>query len=338
MENWTKRTLQATLISGGLLMLGTGIASASENVNPDVPASPLDQLLPAPELHGITNKLTAAAGDLQAAPPLQHATTAMDLQHPTQALSSTLSTVGGQRPAPATDAPVSVLYPVPVQLLQHDLAPSAQLDGDLPEHDLHAPLGSELGATALPSLPAIAPASILPVTLPGGAPAEVGLPPVRGTVSTEPLAPSGTRVTGVHTGATPAGVSAPVAPARPAVASGMSAAPAHSDRADTAAGALPLLGGLLPTTTASLPTSTAGTPVRMPSAGGLTALTQLTRLPEVTRLTELARLTRLTQSSPLASGGRYNTAASTSTLNSQGAEAAAAVQNLTKSATALLRK
>jgi hypothetical protein len=42
MQTWARRGLQAALITGGLLMLGTGIASANENVNPDRPASPLD--------------------------------------------------------------------------------------------------------------------------------------------------------------------------------------------------------------------------------------------------------------------------------------------------------
>ncbi|MDT8910485.1 PE-PGRS family protein [Amycolatopsis sp. PS_44_ISF1] len=42
MQTWAKRGLQTALVTGGLLMLGTGIASADENVNPDTPASPLD--------------------------------------------------------------------------------------------------------------------------------------------------------------------------------------------------------------------------------------------------------------------------------------------------------
>jgi hypothetical protein len=42
MQSWAKRGLQTALVTGGLLMLGTGIASADENVNPDTLASPLD--------------------------------------------------------------------------------------------------------------------------------------------------------------------------------------------------------------------------------------------------------------------------------------------------------
>jgi hypothetical protein len=41
MQSWAKRGLQTALVTGGLLMLGTGIASA-DNLNPDKPASPLD--------------------------------------------------------------------------------------------------------------------------------------------------------------------------------------------------------------------------------------------------------------------------------------------------------
>jgi hypothetical protein len=42
MRTWAKRGFQTALVTGGLLMLGTGIASADENVDPDRPASPLD--------------------------------------------------------------------------------------------------------------------------------------------------------------------------------------------------------------------------------------------------------------------------------------------------------
>jgi hypothetical protein len=48
MQTWAKRGLQTALVTGGLLMLGTGIASADENVNPDSPASPLDLNVTAP--------------------------------------------------------------------------------------------------------------------------------------------------------------------------------------------------------------------------------------------------------------------------------------------------
>ncbi|HVV22929.1 MAG TPA: hypothetical protein VHF06_26065 [Pseudonocardiaceae bacterium] len=42
MHTWVRRGLQTALVTGGLLMLGTGIASADENVNPDQPPSPVD--------------------------------------------------------------------------------------------------------------------------------------------------------------------------------------------------------------------------------------------------------------------------------------------------------
>jgi hypothetical protein len=48
MQTWAKRGLHTALVTGGLLMLGTGIASAGENVNPDTPASPLDLNVTAP--------------------------------------------------------------------------------------------------------------------------------------------------------------------------------------------------------------------------------------------------------------------------------------------------
>ncbi|GAB2827163.1 chaplin family protein [Lentzea nigeriaca] len=42
MQTWAKRGIQSAFVTGGLLMLGTGIASAQENVNPDAQPSPVD--------------------------------------------------------------------------------------------------------------------------------------------------------------------------------------------------------------------------------------------------------------------------------------------------------
>lgn len=119
----TKRTLQVALVSGGLLLVGAGLASAAVS----------DPVLPV---------------------------------------------ASQQRPAPATDvpAPAAVLHTVPLRLLQQEVAPSTEVDGDLPEHDLNAPLGSELAATEVPVLPR------------------------HGTVTTQPLNPAaGTRVSGLST-------------------------------------------------------------------------------------------------------------------------------------------
>ncbi|SFP84823.1 hypothetical protein SAMN05421810_103598 [Amycolatopsis arida] len=48
MQTWAKRGLQTALVTGGLLMLGTGIASADEKVDPDAPLSPVDLSLGIP--------------------------------------------------------------------------------------------------------------------------------------------------------------------------------------------------------------------------------------------------------------------------------------------------
>lgn len=42
MQTWAKRGIQTALVTGGLLMLGTRIASADEKVNPDTPAGPVE--------------------------------------------------------------------------------------------------------------------------------------------------------------------------------------------------------------------------------------------------------------------------------------------------------
>ncbi|MEV7097294.1 hypothetical protein AB0M80_31015 [Amycolatopsis sp. NPDC051045] len=268
----TKRTLQVALVSGGLLMVGTGSASAAEPVDPAAPASPLDQLLTTAGLHDVTDTVDGATDDLQATQPLQQAATGVDLQHPGQALDSVLP--AAQRPAPATAAPATaaVLHTVPVHLFQHDLAPSAEVGGDLPEPNLNAPLGRELAATDLPALPATVPLTATPDTALDRAtitPVDGPLPvlPLHGAVSTQPLDPAaGTRVTGLHT----------------------SDVSTDDQRADTPATTLPLLGGLLPSTNGVLPTQ----------APVLTGLSDLTRLASLTGLTKPAGSTPLTQQGP----------------------------------------
>lgn len=61
MQTWAKRGLQTALVTGGLLMLGTGIASADEDVNPDKPASPLDGSINVP-VHIDNNALGTPLG------------------------------------------------------------------------------------------------------------------------------------------------------------------------------------------------------------------------------------------------------------------------------------
>ncbi|WP_410637666.1 PE-PGRS family protein [Amycolatopsis sp. lyj-346] len=63
MQTWAKRGLQTAFVTGGLLMLGTGIASADENVNPDTPASPLDLNVTAP-IQGANNAVGTPFGQL----------------------------------------------------------------------------------------------------------------------------------------------------------------------------------------------------------------------------------------------------------------------------------
>ncbi|HEX3592553.1 MAG TPA: hypothetical protein VHV74_23265 [Pseudonocardiaceae bacterium] len=66
MQTWARRGLQTALVTGGLLMLGTGIASAGENVNPDRPASPIDGGASAP-VHAGDNAIGTPAGQIRPA-------------------------------------------------------------------------------------------------------------------------------------------------------------------------------------------------------------------------------------------------------------------------------
>ncbi|MDQ7805862.1 hypothetical protein Q5425_19130 [Amycolatopsis sp. A133] len=260
----TKRTLQVALLSGGLLTVGTGVASAAEVVDPGVPASPVDQLVPNSGLPGVADTVNGATDELQAA------STGVDLQHPAQALGTVLP-LGAQQQRPAP-----VLHTVPLHLLQYLPAPSAAVDGELPEPDLNAPLGSELAATEMPVLPATVPLTAAADAEPARATVDRELPtlPLHGTVSTRPLDfKEGTRVTGLNTAAAQPG------------------APANDRRADAPAAGLPLLGGLLPSTGGVLPA--------------------LNGVADVTQLASLAGLTQLTGSTPLTQAGRYNTGAVT---------------------------
>ncbi len=182
-----------------------------------------------------------------------------------------------QRPAPATDAPApaAVLHTVPLHLLQHEVTPSTEVTGELPEHDLNAPLGSELAATEVPVLPIALPLTATADTASDriSTPIDGGLP-LQGTVTTQPLNPTaGTRVTGLST--------------------------SDSRRADAPAAGLPLLGALLPSATGLLPT-------QAPALGGasdLTSLAGLTKLAGSTPLTQGGRYNTSAVTAPVTQHG-----------------------------------
>jgi hypothetical protein len=90
MQTWAKRGIQTALVTGGLLMLGTGIASADEDVNPDRPASPLDGSVSVP--FNIDNNAIGT--------PLGQ----MDAPSVTNGVTVNLSDVTGNTPGVATDA------------------------------------------------------------------------------------------------------------------------------------------------------------------------------------------------------------------------------------------
>ncbi|MEV6908045.1 hypothetical protein [Amycolatopsis sp. NPDC051071] len=268
MQNWMKYLLQTTVTTGGLLMLGTGIASASENVNPDLPASPLDQIV-APAVGGLTEAM-------QQARPVQQVDTADE-----DSLQPTADAVVNDVPAavPPTATPVGPIYPVPMTLL--DFLPSrlSEVVGEAPEPDLNAPLGAELAAAALPTLPVLSRVEQVHDSLPMRKPAlpvhgEFAVPhaPVDTTIATDPLdAGSGTRVTAVHLDApkTATELGTPGSASTPSV----SAVPGHAQRADTPASGLPLVGGLLPAGGSILPTNMA-TNGGLPVLGKVAPLTQ----------------------------------------------------------------
>ncbi|WP_410587153.1 hypothetical protein [Amycolatopsis sp. lyj-23] len=244
----TKRILQVALASGGLLAVGSGVASA-ESIVPGVSDAVLGGLTTNPGMHNFADAVNGVTAALQ----------------PGQAVSEVVP-AAQQRPAPAAGASVlgPILHAVPLHLLQQGVAPSAQTDGDQPEHDLNAPLGSELSATELPALPAT-----LPLTADAqqerSAVAPVGdRLPLHAVVSPESVVPAGTRVTGLQDAAAPV-----------------------SNRGTNAPAGLPLVGSLLPATGGLLP-------MHAPT---------LTGVPDLTQLLSLGGLTQLAGSTPLTQGG-----------------------------------
>ncbi|WET80998.1 hypothetical protein P3102_07115 [Amycolatopsis sp. QT-25] len=247
MQNWMKYLLQSAVTTGGLLMLGTGIASASENFNPDLPASPLDQIV-APAASGLSEAVKQAR-------PLQQLDAADE-----DSLQPSVDAVVHDVPAavPPTSTPVGPVYPVPAGLLDFLPLRLDEIVSEAQEPNLNGPLGAELGAAELPALPILtrveqAPAS-LPVrkpTLPVQSEFAILPAPVDTTVATDPLdAGSGTRVTAVHV-----------------------AAPRSATERRTPGSTLPLVGGLLPAGESILPTKMA-TNGRLPVLGEIAALPQ----------------------------------------------------------------
>ncbi|WP_409467169.1 hypothetical protein [Amycolatopsis sp. GA6-003] len=204
MRNWTKLGLRAALVAGGLLMLGTGIASADENVNPDLPASPLD-------LHADPAAVASLAERLQQLAPA-HLDKAASVP---SAVREVVPKVQAMSNGVLTPQSASSVFTVPAQLLRSSPAASASFD----EPEINAPVGNELKVTDLPTLPLLtelqnsvprpAGATITPVN--GDLPA---LPlPLHGGVSTTPDAPGEGHLANVPN--VPVAPAAPVAPVRP---------------------------------------------------------------------------------------------------------------------------
>ncbi|MFI9452727.1 hypothetical protein [Amycolatopsis sp. NPDC052450] len=241
MQNRLKYLLQITATTGGLLMLATGAASASEKADRDLPATPLDQIV-APAAAGLTEAM-------QQARPLEQLDAADE-----DSLQPSVDAVLNDVPAavPPTTTPVGPVYPVPAGLLDFLPLQPGDVAGDAQEPDLNAPLGAELGAAELPALPILSRVEQAHDSLPAVKPAlpvhgefAVLPAPVDTTVATDPLdAGSGTRVTAFHTDA---------------------------PKTATPASSLPLVGGLLPMGGSLLPT-------QMATNGGLPVLGEIAPL------------------------------------------------------------
>ncbi len=173
MQTWAKRGLQTALVTGGLLMLGTGIASADEDVNPDKPASPLDGSVTVP-VHMDNNVLGTPFG--QKAVPSVHKDVTVRGSDVTGALP------GSAKLAPVTDPVVAkatqTAAPV-VNKAQSAVAPVPQEGRDFaaPLADKAKPVTGKLSSLPvvgdkLPAVPSLDKANVPAVDKMSGTPAQ----------------------------------------------------------------------------------------------------------------------------------------------------------------------
>jgi hypothetical protein len=117
MQTWARRGVQTALVTGGLLMLGTSIASADENVSPDRPASPIDGGATVP-LHVGDNAVGTPVGQVRP-PSVDRAVGTDDLTGgPPRAISTPAAGVpgtgGGSSALRSNRARTDVVVPVDV--------------------------------------------------------------------------------------------------------------------------------------------------------------------------------------------------------------------------------
>lgn len=98
MQTWARRGIQTALVTGGLLMLGTGIASADENIgSPDSPAGPVDINASVPVQ--ITKNAVGALGKKADVPAVQHEISTRPVTGAANKALSPLTASGALKPA-----------------------------------------------------------------------------------------------------------------------------------------------------------------------------------------------------------------------------------------------
>ncbi|WP_410651380.1 hypothetical protein [Amycolatopsis sp. cmx-4-54] len=177
MQNWVKFVVRTTLVSGGLLMVGPGVASATENVDPDLPASLVDQQV-------VTPAVVVLGDSLREAKPLQQLETAGR-----RAMQPVVDTADG---APGAATPAGPVHPAQVASLR-----SKPLE--VTEDVLEPELNGSTASVDLPVLSTLERTSDKANPLATGGELRTPSLPLSGTVVTDPLDPgAGTRVTAVN--------------------------------------------------------------------------------------------------------------------------------------------
>jgi hypothetical protein len=98
MQTWARRGIQTALVTGGLLMLGTGIASADENTaSPDSPAGPVDLNASVPV--EISKNAVGTLGKQADVPALRHEISTRPMTGAANKALSPLTATGALKPA-----------------------------------------------------------------------------------------------------------------------------------------------------------------------------------------------------------------------------------------------
>jgi hypothetical protein len=272
MHTWAKRGLKTALVTGGLLMLGTGIASADENVNPDLPPSPLDVSVTIP-VHIDNNALSTPLGQVDL-PGVNHdiTITPSDLTRAFPATGAVAPKSDGSAMSHGDalrDNKIVGDLVVPVDVSGNAIAvlSDASVTNDSTQEVAHATPIATSGADSGLAGNVVALQYALPVQITGNAVAAGGNADTYNTATQSATAGDDIATDGTH-GAISGNILAPQG-ATPVGLNGNAVAAAGNSTADSATSAEAITGGTLTTAgdEGAVAGNAAGVPIALPIQG-----------------------------------------------------------------------